>query len=320
MPNQRNFPERLINNQEQRPLRLTEKDKQLIQQTQRDGTPAEKEVVFGQTNRDVVEVYVYDDLDRIVNHTTLRLSDPALRLLTFTPDAAQIGVGQNNTPDNLQVDLVSVLNRMAIPPGRYSITMNFFRDEIGKEFVENARPASNESRLYVAEISPSRTELRLRAVAPKERILNEIREFVIPSVPRLQAQALIDQTFGTSLNIQEGEAITLSRIEAKFDSLELNDSEELSENEISALLTTNKLSRANVSGQFASFILEALPNIRDAVLDEIAGRVDDLQIQSNEMQQIIADSTRKVLQKMVSAQMLHPKLQLIDATDNLVRP
>lgn len=304
--NPQNFPDRITNLQDQRPSRIAQRDAQLIQSFNEDGTFAEKEIVFGQTLRDNVEVYVYDELNSIVGHTIVRPDNPNIRLLTFAPDQTQIGVGQDSTPDNLQLDLVAVLNSMndgaGLPPGRYSISLNFFRDEVGSE---------QDGKLYIAEISPSRMELRLGMAVSTVNLLNGVREFATPSAPRVDMQALVDQTFGTALTIQQGEAITLSHIEGALDATDTET------NTTGSLLTTSRLGRAGVNDAFALFVLQALPNIRNLVVDELAARVGDLEIQQDELQRIIASSTKAVLQQMVQAGMLHPKIQLVD-TNNIL--
>jgi hypothetical protein len=215
--------------------------------------------------------------------------------------------------------LVSVLNRLhdgkGLPPGRYSVSLNFFRDEVGQEFVDDTAGESERrkgARLYIAEVSPSRTELRLRAATPSPELLADIRNFVTPSVPMPDAQALIDQTFGTALGYQQGESITVQSIEARADDLDIQ------AGTISSSWITRRLARAKLNGAFAVFILQALPSIRNAVLDELATRVGNLEIDSFELQQIIADSTAKTLQAMVRSGALHKQLALIDNSGNIV--
>ena len=132
MPNQQNFPDRLIDVPNYRPRRVSEQDTELIGKYDEDYEKIEElNVVFGQTNRDHVEVFVYDELNDIVGKETVFADDEALRLIAFHPDQ-QVGVGQDSTPDVLQINLAEVLLRMELPPGRYSITVNVFRNEIGE--------------------------------------------------------------------------------------------------------------------------------------------------------------------------------------------
>lgn len=316
MPNQSNFPDKLTNIQDQRPSRIAQKDLQLIQKTNADGVLNEKEIVFGQTLKDVAELYVYDELSNVVAHVNIRPNDPAIRLLTFTPQQADIGVGEDSTPDNVQIDLVSVLNRLDLAAGRYSVSINFFRDEVGQEFVDDtAAPADRQrgSRLYIADISPSRTELRLGAVKTTDATLNEIREFVDPSVPRFIAQGLVDQTFGTALDVQQGEYITVSDVESQAD---VHDAQA---GTTGSLSINSRVDRAKLTAAFISFVQASLPHIRDRVLDSLAARIGDLEIQSNEVQQLVADGTRTALLEMVRAGQLDARFQLVDSIGNPVR-
>lgn len=325
MAHERNFPDGILDVPNFRPRRVSEQDRILIRDQNAAGDPVEREVVFGQTNRDVVEVYIVDELGDNIAHTNLRPDDPALRLIKFTADQ-QVGVGQDQTPDVLQIDLVNVLKRFGpidpdtgepegLPPGRYAIAVNVFRDEVGQEAGDTSR------KLFISDISPSRTELRLTPAFSNGRIVSEISEFVEPSVPRFVAQAIIDQAFGVSLDpfiddvAFSVENIDFVRFEEEIVSLDAK------RGRTDEFTTANRLNRASLESQLFSTFNLSIPLMRDKILDildaqlhksDAEGATPDLYIQDAELQSFIRDGVAKALIELVSTGGVDPRLQLIN--------
>jgi len=316
MPHERNFPDGILDVPNFRPRRVSEQDRILIQDRTSAGAPRERDSVFGQTARDVVEVYIVDELGDNIAHINLRPDDPALRLIAFTSDS-QVGIGQDQTPDVLQIDLVNVLQRLGpldpetgepegLPPGRYSIAVNIFRDEVGQE------AGGIDRRLFISEISPSRTELRLTPAFSNERIVGEINEFVEPSVPRFVAQAIIDQAFGVSLDpfiddvpfsVESIDFVTFEEELARLDAVRGRTDE---------FTTANRLNRSALETQFLAAFNLSIPLMRGKILDELAQQINDLQIQDAELQNFIRDGVARALIELVNTGGLDPRLQLID--------
>lgn len=313
MSNQNNFPDTVLEVPNFRPRRVSEQDRILIGDRDATGAPLETEVVFGQTLRDVVEIYIFDELGDIVGHTNIRPDDPALRLIAFTADQ-QVGVGQDETPDVLQIDLVNVLKRLGpinpetdepegLPPGRYDITMNIFRDEVGQE------AGGIDRKLFISDISPSRTEVRLRPAFSNEQIVDEINEFIEPSVPRFVAQAIVDQTFGISIQetaVPGVESINLNLFETEIAELDAQ------ADRTGELTTANRLQRSGLGPSFYTAFDASLSRIRDRVLDELARDVKDLQIQDQELQQFIRRGVALALIEMVSAGEIDSRIQVLN--------
>ncbi len=313
MPNLANFPDTVLEIPNFRPRRVSEQDRILIGDRDATGAPLETEVVFGQTLRDVVEIYVFDELGDIVGHTNIRPDDPALRLIAFISNQ-QVGVGQDETPDVLQVDLVNVLKRLGpsnpetgepegLPPGRYDITMNILRDEVGQE------AGGIDRKLFISDISPSRTEVRLRPAFSNERIVDEINEFIEPSVPRFVAQAIVDQTFGIS--IQETAVPGVETINLNLFETEIAELDEQA-GKTGELTTANRLQRSGLGPSFYTAFDASLSRIRDRVLDELARDVKDLQIQDQELQQFIRRGVALALIEMVSAGEIDARIQVLN--------
>lgn len=313
MPNQNNFPDAVLEIPNFRPRRVSEQDRVLIGDRDATGAPLEREVVFGQTLRDVVEIYIFDELGDIVGHTNIRPDDPALRLIAFTANQ-QVGVGQDETPDVLQIDLVNVLKRLGpinpetdepegLPPGRYDISMNIFRDEVGQE------AGGIDRKLFISDISPSRTEVRLRPAFSNEQIVDEINEFIEPSVPRFVAQAIVDQTFGISIQetaVPGVESINLNLFETEIAELDAQ------ADRTGELTTANRLQRSGLGPSFYTAFDASLSRIRDRVLDELARDVKDLQIQDQELQQFIRRGVALALIEMVSAGEIDSRIQVLN--------
>jgi len=307
MPNSNNFPNKLNSIVDVRPSRTTDKDNTLIRKQSSDGDFIRTNVVFGQTLRDVIEFYVYNDVNEIVAHTNIRPNDTALRLVAFVPEQSA-GVGQDNIPDFLQIDLVNVINRLDLPAGRYSVAVNFLRDEVGKE------EDGIETKLYISAISPSRTELRIQPIILNGDITQEIREFVDPSVPRLVAQAVVDQAFGISINTSSEYSITLNGFIQELENIDIK------QQTPDGLTVTERLQYANLEGSFYNSFNNSLELIRNKVLDLILERPSDLQVQDYELRDIIRQATRETLIEMVSFGLIDPLIQLIDSRGDLVTP
>ena len=316
MSNDRNFPDGIQDSPNFRPRRVSDKDRILVQEKLPDDSFAEKEVVFGQTTRDLVEVNVYDELNNLVERRILQARDQALRLLAFTPDA-QVGVGQDQTPDVLQIDFKDVLKRMGplddegnpegLPPGRYTVSVNVFRNEVGEEF------GGSDRRLFIKDISPSRRELRLLPVFGDQQIANEISEFIEPSVPKFVGQAIIEQTFGFSLDVDRvTESVTFQALEEEISRL---DNEASREGDIR---TAARLNRSELQAEFYNIFLALLPRMRDDILDRMAE--GDLQIQDIEMKQFIRQGVAVALIDAVVAGEVDSRLLFLDRSGVPITP
>jgi len=102
MPNQLNYPERLVSTHSQRPDRLSKLDLDLMQVTT-------KQILFGVTARDVVETWIYHGDGTIAGHLNIFPTDPDLSLVTF--------IDQGGAQELSNVNMVAALNRMNIQPG-----------------------------------------------------------------------------------------------------------------------------------------------------------------------------------------------------------
>jgi hypothetical protein len=182
MPNQANFPQELNGSFFQRPERISLKDLALIKHSK-------QQILFGTTNRDNVELYVYNPDGSFAGHEIVYATDTALTLTTLIDNTGPYEV--------MNVDMKDLCNRLDIPPGRYAMVCNFFRDEVGSE---------NGYKLYISQISDDRTELALTPVDVTSGSLKDLYEWVTPSVPREFAALLVEQLFSVDVNTQPNSA------------------------------------------------------------------------------------------------------------------
>ena len=277
MANQENYQEPLPTTNRARPSRLTDKDNALV-------SNGNKPAIFGETVNDVVEIYLYDDSGNVVTHLNLR---PTAKEVTLTKRVSELA-----SNDFLNLDLASAFQSASVLPGRYSMTVNFFRDEVGSE---------DTYKMYIADISPSRTELRLVPTDVTAPILKDIYEFTDPSISPSYAQALTDQIFGKSLNFTDAETITLTDIEAQLNFL---DSGSLNS-------TITRLNLSNTSQAFYSLITTVTENVRNRVLDIIEENSSDREIQNAEYQAYLAQAINDVLTDMQNKGQIDPHFKLV---------
>jgi hypothetical protein len=238
MPNIKNFPDGIPTELQGRPSRFAERDTKIFFR----GT---KEVLFGAYPTDIVEVYIYDTDDNIVAHLNYDASSPALSITRILSAAG--------TSNFLDVNLPVMAVDLGVTPGRYTMVLNFFHDEVGSE---------SGDRLYIDEISRSRTELRLRPNVETDSIQNQIYEFITPSVPKLYAQALIDEMFNVSIDVSESNKITVDKILAKLDAgLDIS--------------ITERFNRVGITDSFGILISAILRQAEIAAVNIVANDLDE---------------------------------------------
>jgi hypothetical protein len=273
MANQLNFPSELQNVSTQRPPRVDVRDLRLIENQQ-------KQILFGTSTRDKVELWLYNPDNTFAGHTVLSPSDPIVTLTTY--------VDQSGPSEVLNLDLTALSLRMGINPGRYVLVSNFFRDEIGSEAGY---------KLYVSDISNDRTEIQLYPVNPTQESYDDIFDFITPSVPKLFAQGLVDQLFGVNLDAVDTEKIRQSDIDSFINQGD-----------------STTIARLQYSGLYNSFVNSInimLPRVYKRTLDLMAGDVVNYQVQKIELIKYLMTAFDAELARMVSSNEFNPYLELI---------
>lgn len=140
---------------------------------------------FGFDADDNIEMHFYDNTNRLVGSVVIPVSSGIISSRTIiTPDAPK--------EEKIVIDMTRVQKELGllVPPGTYSVTLNFFSNEIG---------SFTDRKMVIEEVSPSRTELRLGFDTQFTEIeQNELFEFIQPSVPRVVAEGLMETTVGLS--------------------------------------------------------------------------------------------------------------------------
>jgi hypothetical protein len=261
VPNQLNFPDQLPQKLIiERPSRLARVDTKQFQ-------TGVKQVVFGITERDVVELWAYFPDGRLAGHVTLPVYDTAIRLST--------AMDNTGAYEFLNIDFGEVVRRMSLEQGRYGLVVNIFRNEVGSELGE---------KLTVEAISEDRTEVRLVAARPTDNIMRELYEFTVPSVPKIVAQGLVDQTFGQSLDALPDEQLDSDKV--------------LRDVDIFINGTSARLDYADAEFAYELMTTAVLDRAYPIVLNKMAADRQNLNIQEADLERYMSEAIQEVVRDM----------------------
>lgn len=261
MPNQLNFPDQLPQKLIiERPSRLARVDTKQFQ-------TGVKQVVFGITERDVVELWAYFPDGRLAGHVTLPVYDQAIRLST--------AMDNTGAYEFLNIDFGEVVRRMSLEQGRYGLVVNIFRNEVGSELGE---------KLTVETISEDRTEVRLVAARPTDNIMRELYEFTVPSVPKIVAQGLVDQTFGKSLDALPDEQLDSDKV--------------LRDVDIFINGTSARIDYADAEFAYELMTTAVLDRAYPIVLNKMAADRQNLNIQEADLERYMSEAIQEVVRDM----------------------
>jgi len=332
MPRRENYGQRLTKTWGFRPRRIDNRDWDLIALRDDNGNPIFEDVTFGTSERDILEIWIYDDANQIVAHTNLHPSDEALRLTRYqqAPTDAGVGVGQDETPDMIEIDWPLVISRLNLPEGRFFATINFFRDEVGSETRIN-NPDKPGNKLFISDISPSRTELRLEPAQQNNQLARQIREFAQPSVPPFVAQALTDQLFahasvtssfvdGEPTNIDPAKSITQTfSVDAKNTNRSVADRVSDGSRRFDSTIN-EKIERAGLRSDWLSFLSDARLTIRNKIINKLQEKLNrgDTFIREREFQRLVnqsIDEALKELQSTIESDPISGRISLVNQGD-----
>jgi len=272
MPNQLNYAQPIESTEFQRPNRVTTLDENLLH-------PVKQQILFGTNDRDVVEIWMYNPDGTFASHLNLGYSDSALSIATI--------ITQNGPTEVVNIDLKDVGNRMQIQPGRYSMVGNFFRDEIGSE---------KGYKLYISEISPDRTELRLTTIDKTAEAINDIFSFTSPSVPKLYAKGLLDQAFGKAILADKTQQISGDTIVSFLD--------------IRIPGTVNRINAANLQMVYLAMIDKVLTQTYLDALNNMALDVMNREVQYIELEQYVEKAVNGVIYRLTQSGEIDPRFDL----------
>ena len=281
MPNDQNYTTENTRDWIQyRPSRVNQSDSQLIEN-------GALSLPFGLSDKDNVELTLYTQDNQLVYYNVLSGASPSN---IFTQTMYKDDSGTEHYVLNFNINNAIAGN--VIQPGRYIAVINILRDEVG---------SYNGYRLYIDKISPSRTEARLVIAHPDDVSLNDLYEFIEPSVSRLEAQGLIEQTLrGTT----DGLSTTIAEQLANQAIYRYFDSQATEVNSVNA-----RLREASLDTWLDDYINQIIPLIRDRAIDIMASDKKNINIQVEDiMMKYIAPAIQQILNE--TRGLLNPDLNV----------
>jgi hypothetical protein len=272
MPNSLNYGKPLTNTLFQRPSRITPADLKLLRMGQ-------APVVFGTTIRDLVELWIYNPDGSIAAHVNIGPTDEVLRQATF--------VDQTGGYETININLREVVTELDVQPGRYAMVANFFRNEIGSEGGNN---------LFIADISDDRTELRLEPIEVTDDIINDIFEFIVPSVPKQYAKGLIDQAFAVPIDAPPVDEISSSKVEVEIEAITQG--------------TMDRVGYAQANQEYLNLYATILSRTYVQALDNMASDVFNYNVQQIELESYITTALSAVVYDIVQRGEADPRFLL----------
>lgn len=277
MPNQLNYTTTLTLAELHRPSRIDSKDSKLV-------ISGKQDVLFGTRSKDNVEIWAYNPDGSLAGHCVARPDDDELGLVTILDNT---GIGEL-----LSVDLKLISDKMGLGPGRYSIVFNFFRDEVGSE---------TGYKLIIKDISSDRTELRLQLIESSPSALADVFEFVVPSVPKIYAKGLIDQVFGSSLDVLEEEKVTGDKILEALNTIHADSG-----------ITSDRIVVSESTNEFNLLLEAILHNSLIGALDNMADDVNNQSIQESELTGYIEKAVLDVIYGMKNRGEIDPRFDVLE--------
>lgn len=273
MANQRNYQERVRSLINQRPYRPSARDQANL-------LTAERYALFGIHPNDNVELWIYNAQGEVVNSIRLSADSPKLKVLTV--------VTSRGNSEYISLNLDEIARELDLSPGRYSFVANFFRDEVGSLLGD---------KLVIEEISPSRTEVRLRPATRSSSLRHEIHQFVVPSVPRLKAQALMDQVFARDLESGRQTELTNRSIKNALDRLIQN--------------TSNRLNTSGATPKLYEFLDELRTRVYNRSLELLREDRLNFQVNEEEFLSYVETALDEVLELMIKQKLLDPRMEIV---------
>lgn len=145
---------------------------------------------FGFSSDDNIEMHFYDSQNKLFGSVIVPVSSGiVIGRTVLLPDGS--------TDEKIIVDMTRVQKELGlfIAPGTYTVSINFFANEIG---------SYTNPKMIIEEVSPSRTELRLgftSTITQSDQV--ELFEFTQQSVPRVVAAGIVSDTLGLNQPTQE---------------------------------------------------------------------------------------------------------------------
>jgi len=274
MPNPLNFGSSLGTMNAVRPYRISPDDQQLI-------VTGEKTVIFGTHPNDNVELWFCDPDGKSVGSIVLDATSEHLTLSTI--------LDTTGTFEVLNLNLETILPAVPLAPGRYGVSVYLFRNEVG---------SITNKRLYISEISPSRTELKLNTADFTDlESQNEIYEFIVPSVPRLYAKGLVDQLFAKNVDQIAGESINVVNASSNIDEILAN--------------TMVRVFNAEAVPSYNNLFQYIKEETYVRAVEKLKADTTNYNVQSRDIDSYISTALDEVISELVDTQRVDPRFNLV---------
>lgn len=276
MPNELNFGSPIVSMNAERKTRITPEEDGLV-------TIGVKSILFGTHPKDNIELWFYYPDGSYYSNLRLSPEDIGISLSTI--------VDSNGAQEVLNLDLDVISTQANLVPGRYSVAIYLLRDEVG---------SLNGERLIITDISTSRTEVKIAPPVPSATLFKEVYEFVVPSVPRMYAKALLDEIFAKSLDFKADWTESLNAL----------DITRIVNTKIGG--TTDRIVRSRAESSYMALLREIKNRTYTLALELLVERTkDDWNVQRAELRVIIVDAMRAVIAQMKDAKEIDPRFRLV---------
>ena len=297
MPNQKNYGNPIVTFSNERMFRLTEKHQVLFKK-------GDKMTILGSEERHNIELWFNKPSGELAGHIRLPITSKHLQIVSLSDAGGVYEYVILNLEKIVEEVIVPTKEEKGLTPGRYSIAISFYKDEVGSQSTD----PNEYGKLLVTEISTSRTEIRLKPKEQNEKIIKEIYEFVVPSVPRVYAKALLDQIFAKSdsSTLDPEDFIQVVAAETNPIIIELN----------RLIGSNNTLERIVNSGATTSYIAtvsEILNRTYTVALENMLSAEDrnDSRVQKDEFITYINDALQETLDDMEEKFELDPRFDFV---------
>jgi hypothetical protein len=127
--------------------------------------------------------------------------------------------------------------------------------------------------------------------------MKEIYEFIVPAVPRIISQGLVDQLFSHSTDFILDESIQSTDVNSELST--------------SYKTTSDRIGYAGLTDIFSQFVDLSMKYIREKILEEISKTPQDFRIQQDELNSYILLGIEKALIQMTQMGLLDNRMELI---------
>jgi hypothetical protein len=221
---------------------------------------------FGFDNFDNIELHFYTQPNNaLILSTTIDAGD--VDVLKSHVIAYEDGTFKNY----IRIDFTALFEKknLLLIPGEYRAVFNFFSDEIG---------SYNDKKMYVQDISESRTELQLAFFAARDLVerrqnQEDLREFALPAFAKPDAVGVAEKIFRSGVELDDAnEGLLYPNI---VENIELPIINQTFNNTIARMRRLGKPVEDNLIENLHEFLLDLYQNIREQIVINGDNRIQE---------------------------------------------